>query len=1089
MRKLVMNSLILFMFGWLSIGIVYADAQQVDFPHERLSERLGKMNERGRSTGQAVTYDKNRLKEVYIPAFTPQTNNMEEWLYRSLENTNYTYEKTDNKHYTVVTRKSAPVVPPVEEPRDGILAGKVVDESGSELPGATVRIAGREQGTATGLNGDYSLSLPAGTYTIEVGFIGYDTQRVTDVKIEGGKTTPLTVALNMASTELGEVVITADYRKSSTAGALRIQQNMPQVSTVMAAEQIGKTSDKNLGEALKRITGVSTIDNKYVAVRGMGERWNEASLDGVTLPSTEANSKAFGFDLIPTNIIDNVTVVKTATPDMNANFAGGFVQVTTKDIPSENFVSLQVGGSYNSLSTGKDQYGRERGSLDWLGFDNGRRTFPSNTISLPKQMNQMAEQHYAQTYRFAEMGENFSLHKSRTPLSQNYQFSMGRVSHLDTGTGDRFGWVASLSYRNTQQQTVIDHQGRGNWLDEKSYDAATGEFIDRGNRNSGHIYKYGTVLGGIFNAGWQTGDNRLSFRNTYTRKFDDDLMFITGWDNSYMYGEGQAPNQIHINYPTFQDLLQNKLEGQHRLGPVKLNWDLAHTFIKRDQKDAVNTQKWGSYIDGELFFTQVLTDGDKYSTTRRHYENNERDWNWGLSAEIPFRLGEQVANTAKTGYMGVYKGNSFLFEEAQYEKVAAGQGAAADYENLTLEQKVNPLYMTRYGYAWHIRGWEGGKSTYEASVTQHAPYLMFDHRYKTLVRLVWGMRAEYYGYEEISNPYVVDAMSNAAIDSTRADKKWQWMPSANLTVTPIENFNIRLAYSRSVVRPQFMERTFFRLYDPVLSGYSFSKGLVSTVVDGADLKLEWYPGAGEIVSAGVFYRYLDKPIERIRDFSSSTTGYYYLQNNDWAKNYGMEFELRKNFAFIADIAALRNLYLYGNATFTRSKVMALRDVYESVTDPETGEGKTVLAERIPIEFTRPLYGQVPYMYNIGLTYEGERLGLNVAANHTGRKVFMLGGEFANFGTEYEAANTLLDAQVSYTLSRAGITFKLSGNNLLDTKTIFYKNNSSDYGRNEDGTVGNTLLPGKSEGYDKGHDLIEYQTRSGRSYSFSANWTF
>lgn len=1085
MRKLVMNSLILFMFGWLSIGIVYADAQQVDFPHERLSERLGKMNERGRSTGQAVTYDKNRLKEVYIPAFTPQTNNMEEWLYRSLENTNYTYEKTDNKHYTVVTRKSTPVVPPVEEPRDGILAGKVVDENGSELPGATVRIAGREQGTATGLNGDYSLSLPEGTYTIEIGFIGYDTQRVTEVKIEGGKTTPLSVALNMASTTLGEVVVTADYRKSSTAGALRIQQNMPQVSTVMAAEQIGKTSDKNLGEALKRITGVSTMDNKYVAVRGMGERWNEASLDGVTLPSTEVNSKAFGFDLIPTNIIDNVTVIKSATPDMNANFAGGFVQVTTKDIPNENFVSLQAGGTYNSLSTGKDQYGRERGSRDWLGFDDGRRTFPSNTISLPSQMNQMTEQHYAQTYRFAEMGENFSLHKSRTPLSQNYQFSMGRVSHLDTGTGDRFGWVASLSYRNTQQQTVIDHQGRGNWLDEKSYDAATGEYIDRGNRNSGHIYKYGTVLGGIFNAGWQTGDNRVSFRNTYTRKFDNDLMFITGWDDSYGYGEGQAPNQIHINYPTFQDLLQNKLEGQHRLGPVKLNWDLAHTFIKRDQKDAVNTQKWGRYVDGELFFTQVLT-ADRYSTNRRHYENDERDWNWGLSAEIPFQLGTHIGNTAKTGYMGTYKKNTFLFEEAQYEKVAAGQGAAADYENLTLAKKVNPLYMTRYGYAWHIRGWDGGKSSYEGSVTLHAPYLMFDHRYKTLVRFVWGARAEYYGYDEISNPYINDGLVR---DDVPEEKKWQWMPSANLTVTPVDNFNIRLSYSRSVIRPQFMERTFFRMYDPALSGYTFSKGVVSTVVDGADFKLEWYPGAGEVVSAGVFYRYLNDPIEQIRNAGSQTTAYYYLQNNDWAKNYGLEFELRKNFAFISEAALLRDLYLYGNATFTRSEVMALKYENKVVTNPETGE-TTTIREKVPLKFTRPLYGQVPYMFNIGLTYEGERIGMNLALNHTGRKVNMLGGEFTYWATEYEAENSLLDAQVSYTFPREGLTFKLSGSNLLDTKSIFYRNNPNDYERDEkEGNEIGKLLPGKSESFDKGHDFIEYQTRSGRSFSFSANWTF
>ena len=118
---------------------------------------------------------------------------------------------------------------------------------------------------------------------------------------------------------------------------------------------IGKTADKNLGEALKRVTGVTTMSNKYVAVRGMGERWNEASLDGIPLPSTESNAKAFGFDLIPTSLIDNVTVLKTATPDVSGNFSGGLIQITTRDIPTKDFISISVGTSYNSLSTFQTQ--------------------------------------------------------------------------------------------------------------------------------------------------------------------------------------------------------------------------------------------------------------------------------------------------------------------------------------------------------------------------------------------------------------------------------------------------------------------------------------------------------------------------------------------------------------------------------------------------------------------------------------------------------------------------------------------------------------------------------------------------------------
>ncbi len=571
----------------------------------------------------------------------------------------------------------------------------------------------------------------------------------------------------------------------------------------------------------------------------------------------------------------------------------------------------------------------------------------------------------------------------------------------------------------------------------------------------------------------------------YTRKYDNDLHFVTGWDNNNPYPELIAPGQKHYNAPTFQDLLQNKLDGERMLGKVKLNWDLAHTWVHRNQKDAIDTRAAGDYVDGELFFQNYLDYGNgNMGSSRGHYESNERDFNWGASAELPFDIGRHFHTTAKLGYMGAYKNNTFLFEKVYFANLSPRPYEEEDYRNGSLAYKTNPFQMTANGHYWYMTDYGGGAGgeAYDASVTQHAPYLMLDHRWDKVVRLVWGVKAENYKYDErANNPYGKgddDQAFNPYIKNSQDDKKWLFLPSVNLTVTPFDNFNIRLGYNRSVIRPHFMERGFFRMYDPALDGYTFSQGVNSTTVDGADFKIEWFPGAGEIISAGAFYRYLDQPIERIRRDLSSVNDYFYLQNQKSAKSWGFEFELRKNFAFIADVGVLRNLYLTGNATITKSEVQEYR--YTS------SNGELAAQEA---GSPRPLYGQTPLIYNVGLSYEGERLGLNVAMNHTARKVNMVTA-FQADQIEYEAPSTLLDAQISWTFPRQGLTLKLSASNLLDSKSIFYWNNRNDYDVEQIVGVGNasTLKPGKSENYEK-HDPVIYQTRSGRSVSLSASWTF
>lgn len=1053
-KRMAATKWLLWIALWLSTCAFTLSAQALTFPRESMIQRMERINENGRKTGQTVSFERRALEGLQARPFEARTDNMEEWLYYSLEGTELTYQKTSARDYIIIPRE--PVV--VEEPEDeaaqmGTVTGKVLDDTGEPLPGATVKAIGRlTKGTATGLKGDFSLALPAGTYTIEVAYVGFDTHKTTGVTIREGETTPLSIVLNSSSTLLGEVVVTAGYDKSNTAGALRIQQNMAQISTVMAADQIGKTSDKNLGEALKRVTGVNTISNKYVSVRGMGERWNEAALDGVTLPSTEANSKAFSFDLIPTALVENITVIKTPTPDMESNFAGGLVQVTTKDIPEKNFISLQAGYSYNSLSTGKEQISRRRGKYDWLGFDDGGRALPEGIRFIPVDIQDPDPAIFEQSKKF--VNDNFTLYGSKTPLSQNYQFSIGRTYAINEQQGDRFGFIASLSYRNTQQQNHIIHTERGMWMSEVKFEDGKPVGIDENLQNPGKVYRYNTTLGGILNMGYQQGNHRIAFRNTYTRKFDNDFTEIIGRDG-YNGEPTDIPFKQQTNYPIFQTLYQNKMEGEHLWGKTRLRWDVAHTAIRRDQKDVTFTQEIGKEIDGEIFYSRLLdwyTNNQKpgiFPMSRAFYLNSERDWNWGLSAEHPFTIGGQFHTRAKVGYSGANMRNRFEFTEAA---------------RLVIDSK-DAKNMPDGGHIWYIRETEEHKNAYLGKVNRHALYAMMDHRYSSWLRLVWGARLENYVYSELENPILTggDALAPGYYQGGD-DKKWRLLPSASLTITPVENFNIRLSYNQSVIRPQFMERTAYRFWDPFLGGSTLNAKVLSTTVNGTDLRLEWYPGVGEVVAVGYFYRHLDKPIERIMTIQGSGARFYHLMNSNWAKNSGFEFELRKNFAFIYDTPILRHLYLTANATFTRSTVEGVNVLLKDV------EGEQVI-ERVPVELKRPLYGQVPYMYNIGLSYEGEQLGLNLAFNRTGRKLIIVARSENN--TEYEAPHSTLDAQISYAIPRIGLSFKLNGSNLLNSTSLYYKN----------------LDPEGDPNYNGDADRRVYISRSGRSFSCSATWTF
>ncbi|RZM10619.1 MAG: hypothetical protein EOO88_47930 [Pedobacter sp.] len=207
----------------------------------------------------------------------------------------------------------------------GKLSGKVSDKkTGETIIGGTVKIQGTKTAVSTDVDGRYSLSLAPGKYTFEVSYIGYSTKRITEVEIKANTVTPLNVVLEESKdNNLSEVVITSSYKKESVNTLYLQQKNRAVISDGISADMITRSPDRSTGDVLKRVSGTTIQDNKFVIVRGLSDRYNNASLDNSSLPSTEPNRKAFSFDIVPAGLIDNIVVSKTATPDLNADFAGG----------------------------------------------------------------------------------------------------------------------------------------------------------------------------------------------------------------------------------------------------------------------------------------------------------------------------------------------------------------------------------------------------------------------------------------------------------------------------------------------------------------------------------------------------------------------------------------------------------------------------------------------------------------------------------------------------------------------------------------------------------------------------------------------
>jgi len=1054
------------------------------------------INKLKEQAGAEVTFDEEVKKalsrHINIRSMATTVRQALEWLKADI---GVAYKSRDN--YIMLM-----LAPPSKKP--GRLTGKVLDEKGGVLPGANIKVVERGQATQSSVDGTYQLNIEPGTYTLEISYISFQTKRITGVIVEAGKTANLDIVLAVATNALAQVTITTSFKKESIANLYQQQKNAAGLTDGISAEQISRTPDRHVGETLSRITGVSTTEGKRVVVRGIAERYNVSTLNGSTLPSTDIQERNFEFDLIPTNLVDQIVVAKSITPDMPYSFAGGLVQIVTKAIPTENFLFFNAGASYNDRTMGEDFMSYRRGKYDYLGFDDGDRDhFPKDIISLygkfnpiqPDAQNAIKGPQVAEQNKRIGGTERLGTRIYAPAPSQNYQLNMGRVYNLSKTKVRNLGFVGSLSYRNTQRNNYIANMRRGGWS------IRPGNADDLDDVNTGNLYSFNTSLGAMLNGGFSTEKHQFQTYNLYTRIFDNQFNRISGWDwESPKSDSNPFPSIEENERPKFTNLLQNKLMAKHAFGNFKLDWNVSRTSLKQTEQDASQAQLgnavYANYAPKYLYYPGQASDPGWGTLNRGQFIYREINKDVMVNGAYDFHLGN-TTHTIKAGY-------NFLDRHAWYDwkvlPISVSNYGNSTYQEIPLQTWGDHMDMVDIRQSLFYNPSVYSTAGFEGKSVTHGTYLMMDNKIGSKLRMVWGARAEYFKLDTLKNPS--SRMDDVNLQLLMEEKKdWRFLPSANLTYSPIKDLNIRVSYAKSAIRPGLMENSRFSRYDFNYGSQVTSQGVSTSLIDNYDAKVEWFLGAGEIISVGYFRKYFDKPAEFYR-LNNNTGGspYITIGNSDWAKVRGWEFELRKNLDFLGfDAQTLKDIYLRGNLTIQESEVQAREIVYR------TGEDGKQITEFKYLKYPRQLYGQVPLLYNIGAEYAGKRFGVNAMYNYMDYKTFVTASE--PMLAEYERPRGQLDIQVSYKFLSKRMEAKLNMGNMTDAPHRFFINDHSTYEIKPE-SVGQLELEwgdkyeykyGFSEKFEKGYtdkktkeligDRETFTRYVGRTYSLSLSYRF
>ncbi len=888
--------------------------------------------------------------------------------------------------------------------QNGTIEGKITDsKSGNRLSGVSVSIPGIKTISSTS-NGTFALNVPAGTYAITLSSVGYQSKVVEDIEVINNQISSLDILLDQLAKREEAVIIRSTARKESTASLISYQKNATVLAQVVSAEAIRRSPDKNTGEVLKRVPGTSIQEGKYLVVRGLADRYNQAMMNGILLSSTEPDRKTFSFNIIPSSMIDNIIINKAFIPELPGEWAGGLVQVNTKDVPARKFLSVQVGTGFNTQTLGKDFYSYEGSKTDFLGFDNGARSLP---VHFPNKSGFSALSTGEKAVLGASLKNIWTATKNSAlgpGLNQSLLINGG--FNVKLGTKNKLAAIMAVNYNHSGKRTEYENRLI------RYQDNVPDIYFDYQNTK----FNKEVLAGAMANITLQLGnDNKLSFKNLLNVNTSNYTTLRSGLD--FEGRTAGVPDRIRATELAFKanTLFNTQLSGDHHLRKydLKLNWFGSFNILDQyipDQRRVQYVQEDPNVASSPYIIYIPVSNSSQKNGSRYYGFLNDYVYTAGANISKTFSA-NSLSQTIKAGYF--YQLKDRLFDSRPFTIYAPS--GSSQFQYLPQDKVFAPQnFGNGNDNKLYFNELSGNTYRYMANAILHAGYLQFDNQVTEKFRAVWGARVE--DFDQVIGSKL--KQDPRYVHSRVTDL----LPGVNLTYKINNKTNVRVAGSQTVVRPEFRELSKFQFYDFDLGAtIAGNSSLVRTKVTNFDLRYEIYPRGGELFTIGAFYKYFKNPLEAYINPASGDGSTYNLLNADEANSFGAELEFRKKLDFNS---YLENFTVQGNFSYIYNRVKSL---------------------------DRAMQGQSPYLLNSSVQYDLDKYGITTTLlfNQIGRRIALVGG--SDQPPIWENPRPVIDFQIAKKVLKTKGELKLNISDLVNRNAIFYTdiNDNKKYDRNID----------------------------------------
>jgi outer membrane receptor protein involved in Fe transport len=880
---------------------------------------------------------------------------------------------------------------------EGVLEGRIVStEDGAPVADARLFVSGTPVEARTDEDGRYSITLPVGQYAVSVLHSEFATRTIDGVDITADATTERNFELPPAGLELAEFVVVEPFIEGSLSSVIDEQRTVAGVTNVIGAEQFSRSGDSDAGSALSRVTGLTLVGGEFVYIRGLGERYSSTLLNGANVPSPDPTRKVVPLDLFPTGVIESILVQKSYSPDMPGDFGGGAVEIRTRGVPEESFFNLGLSIGARQGSTGEKGLGYKGGDRDWLGIDDGTRELSRLAREATANNTQLrpANPFFPEGIPPEELeaiGESLPVIYDANPkrLGPDLGVSMEGGQLFQLGSRWSMGYTAAILWDDSEQ-TRVEERRSFTPLGDGSLQPNDDYLIDRTRRN--------VQLSGFLTAGIEFEDqHRIDVTSMILRQTEDEVTVQEGFN----LDEDGIIRITELEWEE-RELISNQINGEHQF-PSLLNLELAWDYSESRANRYVPDQRRYRYDPDSV--ADFIFSRRADNNVRRFSNLDDASTDWGLDLDLPFTVG-RIETTLSTGYRLLDKSRESSIRRFQFGGVNTLSEALR--RSPSLEDIFNADTIEPDGVVLN----ESTRATdnYSASLDVEAFYGNIDLTFYDRIRLSVGARIE--DWDQQVTTFALFDPNAPPIVAELGDE--DLLPAAALTWFMTERQQLRAGFAETLIRPDFKELSPAPFTDPILNREVIgNQDLQPSSVTHYDLRWEFYPSPGELVSLGVFYKLIDQPIELTVE--PGVEQRLTFANAVEAENFGVEFEARKQLGFLAErwptLSWLDRFFVAGNLAWIESDI-EIDDL------------------GILTSSSRALQGQSPYIINLQLGYDDEDRGISATLqfNQVGPRIAEVGVLGAPDKEEAPAAQ--LDFILQYRW-RDWLGFKMKLGNLLD----------------------------------------------------------